>query len=102
LIEVAIAQARKGNMVALKVVLDRVWPTQRRRTVEIETPELEQSSDFLPAQAALTDAVLSGDVSPNEGVIIASLLDEQRRRVRIREIEEARERRAAEADAEDE
>jgi hypothetical protein len=101
LIDVAIAQARKGNMVALKLVLDRGWPVHRRRPVAIEAPALAQSGDFLPAQAALTDAVLSGDVTPNEGAVIASLLEEQRRRVKMQEIDEEYERRRAEADDED-
>jgi hypothetical protein len=88
LIDVAIAQARNGNMVALKLVLDRAWPLHRRRPIEIDAPALERADDFLPAQAALTDAVLAGDVDPREGTIIASLLDEQRRRVKYHKIEE--------------
>ncbi len=101
LIEVAIAQGRKGNMMAVKLVLDRVWPTHRRRPVEIATPVLARASDFLPAQAALTDAVLSGEVSPHEGAVIASLLEEQRRRVFSKEFDEEYERRRQGA-AEDE
>jgi hypothetical protein len=97
LIDVAIAQARNGNMVALKLLLDRGWPVHRRRPLEIAAPALARSDDFLPAQAVLTDAVLRGDVSPNEGAVIASLLDEQRRRVRYREIDEEFARRREEA-----
>ena len=97
LIDVAITQARNGNMVALKLVLDRGWPVHRRRPVEVATPGLAHSTDFLPAQAALTDAVLCGDVSPDDGAVIASLLEEQYQRVSSREIDEEFERRTRRA-----
>lgn len=101
LIEVAIKEARKGNMTALKLVLDRGWPVHHRRPIAIDAPALVRSDDFLPAQAALTDAVLDGEVEPREGAVIASLLEEQRQRVRLLEIQEERER-ARQEDAGDE
>src|SRR5436309_13724492 len=58
LIDVALKEAKGGNLQAVEMLLDRIWPVRRGRPVEIEAPSIRASADLLPVGAALSDAVL--------------------------------------------
>jgi len=74
LIEAALKEAKAGNVRAIEMLLGRIWPVRRDRPVEIEAPEIHGVADFVPATAAVTNAVLSGDVTPREGAAAARVL----------------------------
>ena len=88
LIEVALNEAKKGNLRAVEMLLDRIWPVRRGRPVEIEAPPIRATADLLPVGAALTDAVLSGDVSPEEGTAAARVVDAHRKMIELVDNEE--------------
>ncbi|ADI39322.1 conserved hypothetical protein (plasmid) [Waddlia chondrophila WSU 86-1044] len=70
-----IAQAREGNIQAIKLVLDRVLPPKRNPTVSIELPQLKSSSDALEAITSITQAVGNGEISPAEGETLSRIVD---------------------------
>lgn len=74
LIDVALKQAKEGNLKALEMLLDRIWPVRRGRPVQIAAPEVRGTADLLPAGAAVTSAVLNGDLTPEEGSAAARVL----------------------------
>src|SRR3954469_3179795 len=95
LVDVALEQAKGGNLKAVEMLLDRIWPVRRGRPVEIEAPPIRATADLLPVGAALSDAVLSGDVTPEEGKAAARVVEAHRKMImtvdherRIRAIEE--------------
>jgi hypothetical protein len=97
LLGVAVEQGSAGNLKAVDMVLSRVWPLHRGRPLEIHAPSIQAVADVLTAQAAVTDAVLRGEVTALDGARIASVLEVQRRMIetidherRIRELEEKR------------
>src|SRR5947209_19522321 len=67
LIDVALKEAKGGNLKAVEMLLDRIWPVRRGRPVEIEASPIRGIGDLVPVGAAITDAVLSGERSPEEG-----------------------------------
>lgn len=76
LMQVVIDQAREGNLKAAEMVLSRVWPARRERPVVIaEAPRIQSYRDLAPAQAAVTAAVLEGEVGPREAAQVAKLLE---------------------------
>jgi hypothetical protein len=75
LIEAALKQAKAGNVKAIEMLLNRIWPASRGRPVEIEAPEIRAIGDVIPATAAITDAVLAGDVTPAEGAAAARVIE---------------------------
>jgi hypothetical protein len=87
LVDVALEQAKGGNLKAVEMLLDRIWPVRRGRPVEIEAPPVRATRDLVTAGAAVTDAVLSGDVSPEEGSDAARVLVAQQRMIRTVELE---------------
>jgi len=87
LIDVVLEQAKGGNLKAIEMLLDRIWPVRRGRPVEIEAPPIRAITDLLPVGAALSDAVLSGDVTPEEGTAAARVVEAHRRMIRTIELE---------------
>jgi hypothetical protein len=87
LIDVALEQAKAGNLKAVEMLLDRIWPVRRGRPVEIAVPPIRGINDLVPVGAAVTDAVLSGDVSPEEGSDAARVLVAHQRMIRTVDLE---------------
>lgn len=75
LIDAALKVAKDGNVRALEMLLDRIWPARRGRPVEIDAPEIRSTPDLVPATAAVTNAVLNGDVTPREGAAAARVIE---------------------------
>ena len=95
LIEAALKVAKGGNVKAIEMLLDRIWPARRGRPVEIDAPAIRGTPDLVPATAAVTNAVLNGDVTPREGAAAARVIQTHGRMItlvdlerRMRELEE--------------
>jgi hypothetical protein len=78
LIEAALKEAKAGNVKAIELLLRRIWPARHGRPVEIAAPEIRGIPDLLPASTAVTNAVLNGDVTPDEGQAAVRVLDRHR------------------------
>jgi hypothetical protein len=87
LIEAALKVAKSGNVKAIEMLLDRVWPARRGRPVEIEAPEIRAVADVVPASAAVTSAVLNGDVTPREGAAVARVIEAHGRMIELVDLE---------------
>ncbi|MFI5029701.1 MAG: hypothetical protein ACHQPH_03265 [Reyranellales bacterium] len=97
LIEAALKEAKGGNVKAMEMLLDRIWPARRGRPVEIDAPEIRSIPDLVPASAAVTNAVLNGDVTPDEGRAAARVLDRHGSMIELVDLE----RRLSKLEAED-
>jgi hypothetical protein len=99
IVEAVLTAARNGDMTAARIILDRIAPAHRDRTVRIDLPKIESAEDLPSAMGAVVAAATSGEISPSEGQSIAALLELKRRAFETAEL--ARlvevERRAAEA-----
>jgi len=74
LFDVALKVANGGNMVAVKMLLDRVWPVGRSRPLEIAVPQINGARDLLPPMAGVTNAMFGGDATAEEGAAAAQVL----------------------------
>jgi hypothetical protein len=95
LIEAALKVAKDGNVRAIEMLLERIWPARRGRPVEIDAPDIRGVPDLVPATAAVTTAVLNGDVTPREGAAAARVIEAHRSMIvlvdlerRMKELEE--------------
>jgi hypothetical protein len=55
-----------GDPTALRIVMDRLCPPRRERTISLAMPSIKSASDLIMAAAALTDATAAGDITPGE------------------------------------
>lgn len=88
LFECALKRTDEGSDATLKMLLDRVWPVGRSRPLEIGVPEIKQSRDLLTAMTGVTNAVLDGDATAEEGAAVAKMLNAHRQAIELIDLEE--------------
>jgi hypothetical protein len=86
LVRKSIELAKAGDTQMLKFLLDRLLP--KERSVRVELPEMNHSSDALDALAAIIDAVGAGRIAPTEAATLASLVAAFARIMNVAELEE--------------
>jgi hypothetical protein len=78
--------AKRGNMVAAKIVLDRLAPPRRRRPIHFDLPPTADTAGLIAAFAALTSGVADGTLTPDEAASVATLLEAQRKAIETHEL----------------
>ena len=74
-----IAKAKEGDSTAGRTLLDRIWPPRKGARVPFTLPPIDKPEDLPTAFGAVTRQVADGEMSPDEGAVIMSLLDGQRK-----------------------
>lgn len=92
--QLEMAQAGDGR--AAELVLRRTWSQPRGRFVEFEMPDVIEAPDVVHALDAVTTAVKSGQLTPEEGAAVAEIVEKQRRAIELATLEDRV--RALEAD----
>jgi len=82
-----IEEALKGNLQAIKLVLDRVLPSRRDRVVDIELPKLQTTEEAVKAMSTIIEAINRGKITPNEGEAISRVVDAFVKVIQVHEIE---------------
>jgi hypothetical protein len=62
----AVELALAGDVMALRLALERIVPPRKDRPVVFQLPPLVGASDGVAAIAAITQAVAEGDLTPSE------------------------------------
>ncbi len=75
----AVELAKEGDMTAIKLVLERVLPPRKDAPVLVNLPKVSTPEEISMAMDALIQAVAAGELTPQEGQAVASLLEGQRR-----------------------
>ena len=75
LARVAVDRAKKGDVVALRLCLDRLLAPRRQRTVEFALPPLNSAADAVNALSAIAAAVAAGEITPSEGANLTTVVN---------------------------
>jgi hypothetical protein len=70
----AVELAKKGQMGALRLVMERICPPRKDRPVRFMLPKLERPADALAAATAIVDAVAAGDLTPSEAAELSRVV----------------------------
>lgn len=84
----AIDAALDGDMVALRLCLDRIVPPVKDRPVNITLPEMTEAGDLPKITMALLSAVSVGVVGPTEAATLAKLVEVHRGALEMADITE--------------
>src|SRR5215203_53021 len=84
--------AKRGNMVAAKIVLDRLAPPRRSRPILSDLPPIADTAGLIAAFAALTSGVADGTLTPDEAASVATLLEAQRKATETHDLNVCRSR----------
>ncbi len=98
----AIEMALKGNVLALRLCLERLAPARRERAMLLELPPPASAEGISAGFSKVVDAMATGELTPSETNSAAELLESARRSLETtelaRRIEEMEERLAEDAD----
>lgn len=79
-VRAVVAEARRGNMHAAKLVLDRVLPRRAcRRLDHLTLPVINTVADACAAVSAITNAALAGVISTAEASDLSAVIEVHRR-----------------------
>jgi hypothetical protein len=84
----AIELAKAGDMTALRLCMERIYPARKDTPVTFDMPKLETPADAIKAMAAIMSAVANGDLTPAEANELAKLVDTFTRAIEAHELEE--------------
>jgi Family of unknown function (DUF5681) len=87
IVRTVIDAAKGGDMVAARLVLERLCPVRKGRPVTIDLPKVEGVNDLVVALGAVTHAMAAGEITPDEAATVAGVLDVKRRTFETIELE---------------
>jgi len=71
----AVELALTGEIQALRLCLDRIFPPRKDRPVTFRLPPIKTAQDAVMACSAVLEAVAAGDMTPADASEISKLLD---------------------------
>jgi len=74
LLESVITAAIAGDMLAAKIVFDRIWPRPRTAPVELDLPATSTPGELKQAMHAILGRITSGELGPDEGAAIITAM----------------------------
>lgn len=83
-----IEAAKGGNLMAARLVLDKVIPTAKERAIELpDLPDTCSALGVSEAQQRVLEAVANGSITPGEASTLSSVLEARRRALETLELE---------------
>ena len=83
----AIEKAKAGDMVAIRLCLERTISAVKSRPIEIDLPPVETSKDITAAHGVVIAAMGRGEITPDDARAIADVLEARRRAIETVELE---------------
>jgi hypothetical protein len=87
ILKTMVGAAKGGDMRAAELVLQRIWPARKSRPIALSLPAIRSASDVVAAVGAVADAVGAGDITPDEGQAVASILEAKRKAIETVDLE---------------
>lgn len=81
-----VAAAKKGDMAAARLVVDKLIPAAKDRPIEIKLPDTKDIAGCHDAQCAVIHAVTEGDLTPTDGERISTMIEFQRKSIEGAEV----------------
>src|SRR5215469_16409636 len=69
--------AKKGNVPALRLCIERLMPPRKDRPVQVPMPPLYNACFISQAMCSVAQAVSEGEITPQEGEALARILSVQ-------------------------
>ena len=95
----AVEAALGGDMVAMRICLERICPPRKDRPIMFRLPKMDKAADAARAAAAIAAGVAAGDITPCDAAALSRLVDSYTRALEATTFEarlEALERQAKE------
>jgi hypothetical protein len=87
IIRLAIDKAKEGDMMAIRLCLERVFPKLRDRATLFELPPINNAPEALDALTGIVAGVRDGEITAAEGCELSKLVDHYLRAVEAKDFE---------------
>ena len=87
MVRTVIEKAKQGDMVALRLCLDRIVPPRRDWPVHFTIPEMNSADAASKAMGALASALACGELTPTEAAELSSVIHTYVKAIEATEIE---------------
>jgi hypothetical protein len=87
IIRLAIDKAKQGDMTAIRLCLERVFPRLRDRATVFDLPPINGAPEALAAMTTIVDGVRGGDLTAAEGSDLSKLVDHYLRALEAKDFE---------------
>jgi Arc/MetJ family transcription regulator len=99
IVRVTLAKAKEGDAAFVRMVLDRITPPAKDRSVAFEMPDIESAQDAARAAGAVLRAVADGELTPSEAGNVTKVIGTYVTALEISELEQRIAKLEAEQDA---
>jgi hypothetical protein len=79
--------AKKGDIAAARLVIERLAPPARERPISLDLPDTSTVAGVSQAQQAVLEAMGAGELLPTEGSTPATILESRRKAIETEELE---------------
>ncbi|MEZ5690746.1 MAG: DUF5681 domain-containing protein [Rickettsiales bacterium] len=76
-----IERAKAGDMMAIKLVMERICPPRKDLPVYFEIGSVKTIFDLIPAIDKLLQAISAGEISPQDAKVVSELIEQQRKTI---------------------
>ena len=80
--------AKDGDLIALRLCLDRICPPIKSRPFSIDLPDVKTAEGVSLAQTSVVQAVGEGEITPEEGQVLSNILESRRKSIETVEHEQ--------------
>jgi predicted transcriptional regulator len=87
IIKTVMDAANQGDMTAARLVLERIVPVRKGRTINLTLPQLNTAEDVSQAVSATVQAMADGELTPDEAATVAGVLEAKRRTIEVTDLE---------------
>jgi Family of unknown function (DUF5681) len=85
-VRAVVEKAKRGDMTATRIILDRLVPPRKGRPVPLDLPAIRAAGDLLAAQSVLIQALAEGEVTAEEAAAVSSVLEGHRKMIETEEL----------------
>ena len=82
-----VKKALKGDMVAARIVVERLCPPRKDRPISFPLPKIEGAYDLSKAAIALLQSVADGNSTPEEGASVMGFIEGTGKAIELADIE---------------
>ena len=88
LTRVCIDRALAGDSVALRLCMERILPPRKDRHVRLSIPTIADAKDVPRVLSVILESVGNGELTPDEGVRLAQVIEQIRKSIETTELEQ--------------
>jgi len=86
--EAVVELAKEGDLSAARLVIERLVPPAKERPITLTLPDTGSSEGISQAQAAILQAVATGELLPGEAATLANIIEARRKAFETQQLEQ--------------